>query len=187
MLPDVTPRQILAAQKVKRFLTGHLDLDLSESTYLPFPGTEKEYLRTLIARISASTLAAPKGLVKLTGGEEEQEASKQQNKAAVLRPPKRLLPMEFVGDFQTEPSKLSDRSACGVHVEPFITQLQVRCTLWKEAKAGEEESPPEDDEVAAAAAAAPKSPEEVAGGMPWAVVHVRCRRIRILGRLLGQR
>ena len=59
-LPFVTPEQIKAARQIKKLLTGRLTSDVS--TYPLFPGTEANYLRAQIARISCTTVLAPAGL-----------------------------------------------------------------------------------------------------------------------------
>ncbi|CAH8471844.1 unnamed protein product [Heterobilharzia americana] len=56
-LPPVTPEQIVAARSIRRLFTGILDALVS--CYPPFPGTEANYLRAQIARISASTQISP--------------------------------------------------------------------------------------------------------------------------------
>jgi len=52
-LPPVTPAQLVASRKIKKFFTGKLDA--SVVSYPPFPGNESNYLRAQIARISAGT------------------------------------------------------------------------------------------------------------------------------------
>jgi radial spoke head protein 4A len=51
------------ARKVKVIITG--DLEKKIYTNPPFEGTEKNYLRAQIARISHSTALYPKGLYKV--------------------------------------------------------------------------------------------------------------------------
>eukprot|EP00162_Nutomonas_longa_P022155 comp5172_c0_seq1/m.4301 comp5172_c0_seq1/g.4301 ORF comp5172_c0_seq1/g.4301 comp5172_c0_seq1/m.4301 type:complete len:439 (-) comp5172_c0_seq1:161-1477(-) len=58
-LPNVTPQQITAARKIKRFFTG--DLAHEVNSYPPFPGNEAAYLRAQIARITHATSISPKG------------------------------------------------------------------------------------------------------------------------------
>lgn len=48
-LPNVTPQQLTAARKIKKFFTGRLDAPVV--SYPPFPGNEANYLRAQIARI----------------------------------------------------------------------------------------------------------------------------------------
>uniref|UniRef100_A0A8C6RQW1 Radial spoke head 6 homolog A (Chlamydomonas) n=1 Tax=Nannospalax galili TaxID=1026970 RepID=A0A8C6RQW1_NANGA len=66
-LPHVTPVQIVQARKIKKFFTGYLDTPVI--SYPPFPGTEANYLRAQIARISAATHISPLGFYQF--GEEE--------------------------------------------------------------------------------------------------------------------
>lgn len=61
-LPSVTPCQIKAARQIKKILTGCLDSEIC--SYPIFPGTELNYLRCMIARISAATHISPKGFFK---------------------------------------------------------------------------------------------------------------------------
>lgn len=58
-LPIVTPKQINVSRQIKKFLTGNLEAEID--SYPRFPGKEKHYLRTLIARITAGTYIAPNG------------------------------------------------------------------------------------------------------------------------------
>ncbi|XP_077156858.1 radial spoke head protein 6 homolog A-like [Paroedura picta] len=66
-LPQVTPAHIVNARKIKKFFTGRLDAPIV--SYPPFPGTEANYLRAQIARISAATQISPLGFYQF--GEEE--------------------------------------------------------------------------------------------------------------------
>ncbi|CAH8452330.1 unnamed protein product [Schistosoma turkestanicum] len=70
-LPPVTPEQIVAARAIHRLFTGILDSPVS--CYPPFPGTEANYLRAQIARISASTQISPQGYYKFGSKDEEEE------------------------------------------------------------------------------------------------------------------
>ncbi|CAH8480328.1 unnamed protein product [Heterobilharzia americana] len=70
-LPPVTPEQIVAARSIRRLFTGILDALVS--CYPPFPGTEANYLRAQIARISASTQISPAGFYSFGSNEEEEE------------------------------------------------------------------------------------------------------------------
>jgi radial spoke head protein 4A len=66
-LPLLTPQQIIRSATNRRFLSGELDAPVYG---LPrFPGTEKNYLRAIIARISHSTVVVPAG--KFTADEQE--------------------------------------------------------------------------------------------------------------------
>ena len=62
-LPHVTPKQIVVARQIKRFLTG--DLAAPVCSYPPFPGsTEADFLRAQIAQITADCVLSLKGLVQ---------------------------------------------------------------------------------------------------------------------------
>lgn len=69
-LPPATPHQINVSRRIKKYLTG--DLNAFISSYPAFPGTERNYLRALIARISAGTNIAPRNFF-VTGSNEENE------------------------------------------------------------------------------------------------------------------
>ncbi|CAG2063684.1 unnamed protein product, partial [Timema podura] len=71
MLPDVTPQQINVARQIKKYFTGDLNTEIL--TYPPFPGTEINYLRAQIARISAGTQVSPLGFYYFDEEEEEDE------------------------------------------------------------------------------------------------------------------
>lgn len=51
LLPDVNPKQIRVARQIYKSFTGNLDEKVI--VYPEFPGTERDYLRAQIARISA--------------------------------------------------------------------------------------------------------------------------------------
>ncbi len=73
-LPNVTPQQISVSRKMKKFFTGRLDSPIV--CYPPFPGNESNYLRAMIARISAGTHISPIGFYKFdeeNEGEGEEE------------------------------------------------------------------------------------------------------------------
>lgn len=73
-LPTVTPHQINVSRRMMKYLTGNLDAEIS--SYPRFPGVERNYLRALIARISAGTHVAPKNFYKVgasSGNEDEVE------------------------------------------------------------------------------------------------------------------
>lgn len=61
-LPPATPHQINVTRRIKKFLSGNLDEAVT--SYPSFPGTERNYLRAMIARISAGTHVAPRGFYK---------------------------------------------------------------------------------------------------------------------------
>jgi radial spoke head protein 4A len=67
-LPAVTPHQVVAARANRRLLTG--DLGARVGGHPPFPGTEANYLRALIAIVSAGTAIAPTGVFSAVDGDE---------------------------------------------------------------------------------------------------------------------
>lgn len=70
-LPSATPHQINVSRRIKRYLTGNLDAEIN--AYPSFPGNEQNYLRSLIARISAGTHVAPKNFYKIGKDDENEE------------------------------------------------------------------------------------------------------------------
>ena len=60
----------MTARVICKLLTG--DLDAAVDTYPPFPGTERNYLRAQVARITAGTQISPANYFT-TGDEEEEE------------------------------------------------------------------------------------------------------------------
>jgi radial spoke head protein 4/6 len=76
LLPDVLYSQIVSAQKIKKLVSG--DLGAAVASFPIFPGTEANYLRAQIARISSESLFAPSGYVVKNDapeGQEDQAAS----------------------------------------------------------------------------------------------------------------
>lgn len=63
-LPIVTPAQISQARLIKVFFTGDLNREIK--SFPAYPGTEKNYLRAQIARISATTHVSPAGKFKFS-------------------------------------------------------------------------------------------------------------------------
>ena len=61
-LPDIRGENVAAARKIKRVLSGHLDAEVE--AYPFFAAKEAYLIRAQIARITAATLLAPKGLFK---------------------------------------------------------------------------------------------------------------------------
>ncbi|CAH8840240.1 unnamed protein product [Trichobilharzia szidati] len=69
-LPDVTPEQIVTSRMIKYFCTGNLEAEIN--SYPTFPGTEKNFLRAQIARISGSTIISPINYYQFNEDEEEE-------------------------------------------------------------------------------------------------------------------
>lgn len=70
-LPPATPHQINVSRRIKKYLTGSLDHHIS--SFPSFPGLEKNYLRVLIARISAGTSISPRNFYKIGSNSEKDE------------------------------------------------------------------------------------------------------------------
>ncbi|KAJ8979717.1 hypothetical protein NQ317_015541 [Molorchus minor] len=76
-LPDLKPKHIRVSRQIIKSFTGNLEEPIL--TYPEFPGTEKDYLRSQIARISAGTQISPLGYYTFGGegggeGDEDEEA-----------------------------------------------------------------------------------------------------------------
>lgn len=67
-LPPATPHQINVSRRIKKYLTGNLDASII--SYPVFPGTERNYLRCLIARVSAGTQISPRCYYKVGSDDE---------------------------------------------------------------------------------------------------------------------
>ncbi|PRP83611.1 radial spoke head protein 4 [Planoprotostelium fungivorum] len=126
LLPDVTPAQVVASRKIRRFFTG--DLTSSVDKFPHFPGNEANLLRAVIARITAATVISPRGYYNLE--EEEVDA---------LEVPQIQVNHEFEG---LDPADLL-RMNNWVHHYPFILN-QGRCTFFRPSQANANED--EDDE-----------------------------------------
>lgn len=127
-LPPVTPAQIAVARKIKKFFTGRLDAAIT--TFPPFPGTEANYLRAQIARISAGTLISPAGYFHFDEEEEENLDEEGGVKDNFVKNP------EFEGLSLTE---LTDPSL--MHWVHHVAHIlpQGRCAWWNPVQKDEEE------------------------------------------------
>eukprot|EP00435_Cladocopium_sp_Y103_P048505 s1277_g14.t1 len=76
-LPDVKPKEIVAARAIKRLLTGNAGSKVITHPF--FDGKEEVYLRAQIARIAADTVLCPKGFLK----KEDEESPVEQNEEFV--------------------------------------------------------------------------------------------------------
>jgi radial spoke head protein 4A len=70
-LPNAVPSQIKASRAINKFFTG--DLSTPIWSHPPFPWTEKELLRSMIARITHSTFLAPAGYYEEKAPDEGEE------------------------------------------------------------------------------------------------------------------
>ncbi|OHT01922.1 Flagellar radial spoke protein [Tritrichomonas foetus] len=83
LLPDIKPDQIVASRSIKQMFTG----DLNAPVLAPpgrFEGTEKELLRTFIARVVHSCTLAPKGLYDAEEKPEEEDQELDSNAPIVM-------------------------------------------------------------------------------------------------------
>nr|CAD7414686.1 unnamed protein product [Timema poppensis] len=133
MLPDVTPQQINVARQIKKYFTGDLNTEIL--TYPPFPGTEMNYLRAQIARISAGTQVSPLGFYYFD--EEEEEDEEEEFRTSYVENP----------DFEPVPLKdLLDKSmSFWVHHTLYI--LKQGRTTWWSPKSEEEAEEEEEEEL----------------------------------------
>lgn len=72
-LPPVTPHQVNVSRRIKKYLTG--DLDEPIVSYPSFPGTERNLLRALIARISAGTHISPRHFFQIGSNDGDKDDS----------------------------------------------------------------------------------------------------------------
>eukprot|EP00756_Hemistasia_phaeocysticola_P038234 Hpha_TRINITY_DN16745_c2_g7::TRINITY_DN16745_c2_g7_i1::g.77627::m.77627/K19756/RSPH4A; radial spoke head protein 4A len=70
-LPDVSPQQLNAARKIKKYFTGDLDAEIN--SYPRFPGKEIHLLRAQLSRIVASTEISPEGEKEPYEGDDDEE------------------------------------------------------------------------------------------------------------------
>lgn len=145
-LPHVTPLQISTARKIKKFFTGRLDAPIV--SYPPFPGTEANYLRAQIARISAGTHISPVGFYQFDEeGEEEEEGVGREN---------------FVINTEFEPIPIRDLIDTSLsnwvhHVQYILPQG--RCRWWNPMQKNEDDMTEEEEEEAEE----PEEPEPESG------------------------
>lgn len=154
-LPDVDPSHIKYAREIQILITGVLDAPVE--THPPFPGTEREYLRAQISRISAATTIAPKSFMKIFSEDEEEEdedaPKKPEPEIVPIDAYKTLPTLQKNGKFKANTLDLTSLSSW-VHIVPSILQEQNRSQLYRPSANGEEEEEEEEDEDA------PKKPKE---------------------------
>ncbi|XP_076289403.1 radial spoke head protein 4a [Lasioglossum baleicum] len=140
-LPPVTPQQILIARQIVRCCTGNLDTTFH--TFPPFPGTERNYLRAQIARISAATSISPIGFLTFGGEDEEEELGEEMEEGGKLSENPHYDPLPI--------KELVDSSMANwCHHAQYILK-QGRITWWNPGKeeeedVGEEEELDEEEE-----------------------------------------
>ncbi|XP_063958818.1 radial spoke head protein 4 homolog A-like [Lytechinus pictus] len=132
-LPPITPLQISVARQIKKFFTGRLDQQII--SYPPFNGTESNYLRAQIARVSAGTHISPLGFYQFD--EEEEEEEEDGNRDSFIESP----------DFEGIPVKdLVDPSMANWvhHVQHILPQG--RCSWFNPVQQQEDDFEDEDEE-----------------------------------------
>ncbi|XP_017766964.1 PREDICTED: radial spoke head protein 6 homolog A [Eufriesea mexicana] len=139
-LPPVTPQQIVIARQIVRYCTGNLETPIH--TFPPFPGTEKNYLRAQIARISATTQVSPIGFFTFGGGAEEEELMEEMEEGGELSENAHYDPLPL--------KDLIDPSMSNwCHHAPYLLK-QGRVVWWNpkldERELGEEELGEEEEE-----------------------------------------
>jgi len=111
-LPNVTPHQISVARSNRRLLTG--DLSSTVNGHPPFPGNESNYLRALIALLSAGTAIAPSGVFTAVDGDENGaiQPNEEEFEAPDLTTPDSWvhtsLTLNVLGRTRPNPPKLDD-------------------------------------------------------------------------------
>ncbi|KAJ3088786.1 Radial spoke head protein 4 A [Quaeritorhiza haematococci] len=138
-LPDVIPEKLQAARRIRKYFTG--DLKHKIVSYPAFDGTEAQYLRCQIARISAATVVSPNGYYTFDPEEAENDEN-EQNSTIIINP-------EYEGAANEALLNLSN----WVHHVPYILP-QGRVT-WENPyaalranKEGGEDGEDEDDDAA---------------------------------------
>ncbi|XP_050310413.1 radial spoke head protein 6 homolog A [Anthonomus grandis grandis] len=128
-LPDVTPKQIRVAKQIYKSFTGNLDAPIR--TYPEFPGSEREYLRAQIARISSGTHIAPLGYYTFGGAEELGEGAEEEELGE--EQPGGESKTSFSLNTRYEPPALKDLTDSSmsfwVHTAPYILP-QGRVSWW---------------------------------------------------------
>lgn len=137
-LPDVTPTQILAARDVCKYLTGNLENQMT-NCFPNFPGTEANFLRAQISRISASTIIAPAGRLVLAGEEEDME---EEDDDAQLDAGELVLSKEFEELTALQLLELDS----WVHIRQALSQQQARTAYWKPPKEPKRRDGPHDSD-----------------------------------------
>ena len=126
-LPSVTPEQIMAARRIKKFFTGDLEADVA--SYPPFPGNEAAYLRAQIARIAHACSVSPRGFFVA-----DEDAGDEDELAVVKNDEFEEIPVDELADTQN-----------WTHHEGKVL-LQGRTVHWAPEPEEEEEEEEEDGE-----------------------------------------
>ncbi|VDL19398.1 unnamed protein product [Hymenolepis diminuta] len=111
LLPLCQPKHVAASRMIRSYFTG--DLTSKVSCWPPFPGTEAQYLRAQIARISSGTILSPRGFFRFLQ-EEEQSADLSDEEDEVL-------PIECEEDEEYVPLAIEAMELSDwVHSRPYI-------------------------------------------------------------------
>nr|CDS26828.1 radial spoke head protein 4 A [Hymenolepis microstoma] len=111
LLPLCHPKHITVARMIYSYFTG--DLISKVSCWPPFPGTEAQYLRAQIARISSGIILAPKNFFRILQ-EEEQNAELSDEEGEIV-------PTECEENEEYVPQAVEAmRSSDWVHSRPYI-------------------------------------------------------------------
>lgn len=143
-LPAVSQHQIRASRDIFKYFTGELDAHVSASPL--FPGREENYLRAMIARISASTQIAPRGAYKMSSTILSNHATQDLREEIENPPMTIIIPCRDVNFKPMRTDQLMETKSW-VHLQPFIfehgdtrplidenTTLQSECVDDKEQK-----------------------------------------------------
>lgn len=133
-LPLVTPQQIFASRRMKKFLTGNLEAPVI--SYPPFPGNEANYLRVQIARISAGSQISPIGFYRFDEENEAEGEEEDGRDTFILNEEYEGMPVRELAD----PS-LSNWVHHVQHILP-----QGRTKWWNPKQKGEEDEMEENEE-----------------------------------------
>lgn len=129
-LPDAIPEKLQTSRKIRKYFTG--DLSTKIISYPPFNGSEAQYLRCQIARISAATVISPAGYYAFDS--EEGESDEAEANATIIVNP----------DFEGLPNDALTQLSNWVHHVPYI--LPQGRVAWTNPWEGVEMGEGEDDE-----------------------------------------
>ena len=149
-LPDITPQQLNAARKVRKYLTG--DLNASVVSSPSFEWNEATLLRAQLSRILSATYISPANALEKVEPEEEEEPEGDEEDGKKKGPkPAKYTPLtraskEYAPDEEAGVAPLLDLEQW-VHSEGYIyeTGRQTKVPEKPEVE-GEEEEPKEEEE-----------------------------------------
>lgn len=122
-LPSVTPQQIIVSRQIRKFLTGNLNKEIISVPN--FPGKEKHYLRSLIARITAGTFVSPIDYYQFESNTEEkvdeESNNEEEEEEEIEIVPKDLNNLRKNSSYNPNTTKDLLNLASWVHNKPFIS------------------------------------------------------------------